>query len=119
MKSSWKAAMKSLSFHLLDVGAGRERPLGAGDHHDRDLGIGVEPVERLVELGRSAGRSSAFSALGRFRVIRPTGPRLSTRMVSYGHARLLLSSMCPDPSGRTRDGWSPADGGRLDEAAGN
>ena len=42
---------RGLSRHLLDVGTGRERLLGAGDQHAADTGILVECRDRLGELG--------------------------------------------------------------------
>ena len=37
--------------HLLDVGAGGKRLLRAGDQDAADVGVGVERVDRRVELG--------------------------------------------------------------------
>jgi hypothetical protein len=37
-------------FHFLDVRARCKRPLGPGQHHDRDLGISLERAQRLIEL---------------------------------------------------------------------
>ena len=36
--------------HLLDVGAGRERPLGTGDHDRTDVGVRVELLCRRDDL---------------------------------------------------------------------
>ena len=41
--------------HLLDVGAGRERLLGAGDDHAADLLVGLERVDRGGQFGVELG----------------------------------------------------------------
>jgi hypothetical protein len=43
--------MIALSRHLLDVGAGGERLLAAGDDDGADRGVALELVERVAELG--------------------------------------------------------------------
>ena len=53
---------------LLDVGARRERPAGAGQHHGADLGIALDLGERSRSSASSIGLSIAFSLSGRFRV---------------------------------------------------
>ena len=68
--------------HLLDVGAGGEGLLRAGDDDRADIGIRLEGVERGKQLADRAASLSALSASGRLRVIRPTRPRVSRRMFS-------------------------------------
>jgi hypothetical protein len=91
MKSSWKALMKSLpSISLMSAPAANARS---------------EPVRTITATAGSRSNVaiawvssatswalSAFSALGRFNVIRPIGPRLSTKIVSYA-IQVLLSEV--------------------------
>ena len=64
----------------LEIGAGAERAVIAGEHRDACLGVGVERAERIGELLRRSSRSTAFFAAGRSRITVVTGPRLSTRI---------------------------------------
>ena len=71
-----------LGLHLLDVGAGGERLLAAGDDDAADAVVGLEGVERRSTARRSSCALSALSACGRLSVMRPTRPLVSTMMVS-------------------------------------
>ena len=44
--------------HLLDVGAGGEGALAARDHDRADIGIGLEIVQRLLQLGDQLRRTA-------------------------------------------------------------
>ena len=77
-----------LGLHLLDVGAGGERLLAAGDDDAADAVVGLEGVERLVDSSSISWALSALSALGRLSRMRPTRPLVSTMMVSYAMALL-------------------------------
>ena len=72
---------EGLVLHLLDVGAGGERLLGAGQHDRADGGVGLEGFERRVEV-LDQRADSAFSACGRLSLIRPTAPWVSTMMLA-------------------------------------
>ena len=51
MKSLVKTSMKVAVLHLLDVGAGGEGAVAARHHDGADIGIGLEIVQRLLQLG--------------------------------------------------------------------
>ena len=59
--------MNGLIGHLLDVGAGGERLLRAGDDHAADIAVGVEGVDGAAQLGDQR----AVERIERLRPIEP------------------------------------------------
>ncbi len=59
--------MKALVGHLLDVGAGREGLVVAGDQQAADSGVGLVAVERLGEFGHQR----AVERIERLRAVEP------------------------------------------------
>jgi hypothetical protein len=56
--------------HLLDVGAGGERLLGAGDHHAGDRAVGLE----LIDGGGQFAHQRAVERIERLRPVEPDQP---------------------------------------------
>ena len=73
----------ALARHLLDVGAGGERLLRAGDDHAADVRRPPRTRRSRRSSPRSACALSALSACGRLRRMMPTLPLVSTMMVSW------------------------------------
>ena len=67
--------------HLLDVGAGGEGLFAAGHQDASDLVVGLEVVDAAA-ISRNTPNDSALSIFGRFSVMMPTAPLLSTMMYS-------------------------------------
>ena len=82
--------------HRLDVGAGGEDLVGAGDHDAADLGVGVESLELGRELSIISGES-ALRASGRFSRSRATWPssEVSTSSVKPYSASIGIIALIP------------------------
>ena len=96
--------------HGLEVGAGAERPAGAGQDGDGGTGVGVERLEGR-RAGRSAvGRSTALRRAGRSMVTTVTGPVAlhthAAEAVAWLHAQSMagvrLSPCAGAPPGPAR-----------------
>ena len=84
--------MKDLVRHLLDVGAGGEGFVGAGDDDAADIGVGLEGVDRGGDLGDQRG----VERIERLRPVEPDDADLAARLdddVLVGHGR-VSGSMC-------------------------
>ena len=82
----------ALVLHLLDVGAGGEGLLRAGEDDAADAGIGLEAVERLVDLVDRAGR---VQRVQRLRPVERDEPDLALRLdengfISHGRPPRML-----------------------------
>ena len=79
--------------HFLDVGAGGESLVGAGDHDAADIGVGLEGVERV----RQVGHQRAVERIERLRAVEPDQADLAAGfdndvLVSHGVSLGVLNS---------------------------
>ena len=61
--------------HLLDVGAGRERLVGAGDDHAADVGVRLERIDRATQFADER----AVERIERLRAVEPDEPDPAAR----------------------------------------
>ena len=92
-----KSLGEGLVLHFLDVGAGGERLLGAGQHDRADRGVGLEGLERRVEVLHQGRRQ-------RVQGLRPVEPDEADAAMGFdeevgvGHGRGSCRVCGPRPS---------------------
>jgi len=72
---------EGLWLHFLDVGAGRKGLFAAGDQ-DASMASSASRSSTAAAISRNTPNDNAFSIFGRFSVMMPTAPLLSTMMFS-------------------------------------